>query len=167
MRLFKGKSENEKNIKNLNDEILRLSEQINALKEKIEKEYPMVDSLSKIKIEIEELKKKTTNIEEYKSYAERISKDIEKLKQNDDKKTQTKWPLYFSIGVGLSFFAFSGFCVLFLLFSTKCVEVNDPIPMLIAGVIVYFIMAVILACFAYQSRHIFSFKEKTTIKSKI
>ena len=160
MEIFKGKSENEKNIKNLYDEILRLSEQINAVKEKIEKVYPMFDSLSKIKIEIEELKEKTTKVEEYKSYAERISKKIEELKQNDEKKTQTKWPLYFSIGVGLSFFVFSGFCVLYLLFSTKCGEVNDPIPMLMAGVIVYFVMAVILVCFAYQSRYIFSFKEK-------
>ena len=157
----------EKNIKDLYDEILRLSEQTNAVKGKIEKEFPLVDSLSKIKEEIEELKKKTTEVEEYKSYAERISKENEKLKQNGDKETQTMWPLYFSIDVGLLFFAFSGFCVLYLLLSIKCVEINDPIPALIVGAIIYFVMAVILILFAYQSRHIFNRKEKNNNKNKI
>lgn len=164
MELFKGKSENEKNLKNLYDEILRLSEQINAVKEEIEKEYPLVGSLSKIKEEIEELKKKTIGIEEYKSYADRISNEYKELKQKDEKKTQTKWPLYFSIVVGLLFLIFSAICVWYLFFSTTCVKANDSIPMLITGVIVYFVMAIILVYFAYQSKHIFNCKEETNNK---
>ena len=140
MGLFKCNSENEKNI--------------NVL----------FDSLGKIKIEIEEIKKKTAEVEEYKSYAERISKENEKLKQNDGNKTQTKWPLYFSIGIGLLFFVFSGFCVLYLLFSTTCVKANDSIPMLTVGAIIYFVMAVTLVLFAYQSRHIFNRKEENNTK---
>lgn len=167
MELFKAKSENEKNIKDLYDEILRLYEQMNAVKEKMEKEYPLVDSLNKIKKEIEEIKKKTNGIEEYKSYAERISKENMELKQNDEKETQIKWPLYFSIGIGLLFFVFSGFCVWYLLFSTKCVEVNDSIPVLIVGAIIYFVMAVILVLFAYRIGMFSIAREKTTIKSKI
>ena len=159
MKQFKGKSEDEKNLKNLYDEILCLSEQMSAVKEKIEKEYPIVDSLSKMKEEIEELKKKTTGIEEYKSYAERISKENEELKQNDDKKTQAKWPLRLSVVVGLLFFVFSAICVWNLFFSPTCVKTNDSIPMLLAGVIVYFVMAVIVVLFAYQSRLFFNCKK--------
>lgn len=136
MVLFNCDSENEKNIKVL------------------------FKSLSKIKDEIAELKKKTSEIEEYKSYAERMSRENEALKQNDEKGGQIKWTFIISLGVGLSFLFFSGLCVWFLLFSTTCVTVHDSIPMLIAGVIVYFFMAVILVCFAYQSRHIFSYEGK-------
>ena len=153
-------------IKSLHDEILRLSEQMNAVKEKIEKEYPLVDSLSKIKEDIEGLKKKTAGIEEYKSYAERISKENEELKQNGEKKTQIKWPLYFSIGVGLSFFFFSAVCVWYLFFSTQSVKANDSVPLLMVGAIIYFVMAVIFVLFAYQSKHVFNCKGKTNIKSK-
>lgn len=167
MGLFKCKSEKEKNIKDLYDESLRLSKQINDVKEKIEKEYPLVDSLSKIKEELEELKKKTTELEEYKSYAERISKENAELKQNGEKVGQIKWPFIFSIVIGLLFLVFSGFCVRYLLFSSTCVKVNDSIPMLIVGATIYFIMAVILIIFAYQSRQILSRKGNNNNKSKI
>ena len=142
MGLFKSKSENEKDIKMLSD------------------------SLSKIEIEIEELKKKTTDIEEYKSYAERMSKENAELKQNEEKITQAKWPLYFSMGIGLSFCVFSAICIWFLFFSTTSiyVTVHDSIPMLIVGAIIYFVMAVILVLFAYQIRHIFNRNEKTQQK---
>jgi len=135
MGLFKCNSENEKNIKDL------------------------FDSLSKLKEEIEELKKNTTGVEEYKSYAENISKKIDELKQNDEKEVQIKWSIRLSIGVGLLFFVFSGLCVWYLLFTTKYVEVNDSIPMLIVGAIIYFVMAVILVLFAYQSRLFFNCKK--------
>lgn len=134
MGLFKCDSENEKNIKVL------------------------FDSRRKIKEEIDELKKNTKELEQYKSYAERMSKDNEALKQNDEKGAQIKWPFIFSIGVGLSFFVLSGLCVRYLFFSSTCVEVNDSIPLLIVGATIYFVMAVILIIFAYQSRQIFSRK---------
>jgi len=157
-------SETGKDIKSLYDEIFHLSEQISAVKERIENEYPLVDSLSKIKIEIGEIKKKTTELEEYKSYAERISKDNGELERNGEKETQIKWPLRFSIGVGLSFFVFSDFCVWHLLSTTKCVEDKNSIPMLIVGAIIYFVMAVILVVFAYQSMQIFNRKENYNTK---
>lgn len=147
-------SETEKDIKFLYDESLRLSEQINSVKDMVEKEFPLLDdSIRKIKEEIQELKKNATKIEEYKSYVEKTSNQIDKLKQNDEKETQIKWPLYVSVCVGLSFLVFSIIIVWMLFFTTprKCVKVNDSIPILIAGVIVYFIMAIVLVCFAYQN----------------
>ena len=152
MGQVKCKSENEKNLNNLYDEILRLSEQINSVKEKIEKEYPLVDSLSKIKKEIEEIKKKNNELEQYKSYAEGISKKIGELEKNDENEARIKWPIRFSIIVGLLFFVFSAICVWYLLFSTAYVKANDSIPMLIVGAIVYIIMAVMLVFFANQCR---------------
>lgn len=140
MVLFNCDSENEKNIKVL------------------------FKSLSKIKDEIAELKKKTSEIEEYKSYAERMSRENEALKQNDEKGGQIKWTFIISLGVGLSFLFFSGLCVWLLLFSTTCVTVHDSIPMLIVGAIVYFVMTVLLVLFAYQSMHVFKHEEKITKK---
>ena len=158
--------ETEMDIKSLYDEVLRLSEQINSVKEKVEKEFPIFDSLRKIKEEITELKKNTTKIEEYKSYADKISNQIDELKQNDEKETQIKWPLRLSIGVGLSFLIFSIIIVWMLFFTTPwiCVKTNDSIPMLITGVLVYFIMAIILVYFACQSRHIFNYNGKNNAK---
>ena len=162
MEIFKGKSENEKNLKNLYDEILRLSEQINAVKEKTEKEYPLLDSLSKMKEEIEGLKKKTREIEVYKSYADRISKQLDDVnkKQNEDKEVQSMWPHR----VVLLFFAFSGLCVIYLFVSIGCVEVNEPIALLIVGAIIYIVMAVVLVLFAYQNWHVFKSKGNKNTK---
>lgn len=70
MRLFKCKSENEKNIKTMYDEILRLSEHMNSVKKEMEDNFPLFNSLSKMKEEIDELKKKTKSLEQYKSNAE-------------------------------------------------------------------------------------------------
>ena len=162
MELFKCKSEKEKNIKNIYDEILRLSEQINTVKEKVEKEYPLFDSLNKINEEIEGLKKKTTELENYKAYAESISKQIEVLKTV--KESHSKWPLCLSIGVVLLFFGFSVFFVWSLFFSTTFVEANNSIPMLIVGAIIYFVMAIILVLFAYQNMNVFNCKEKNNNK---
>ena len=166
MKLFKFKSEKEKNIKTLYDEILRLSEQMNSVKKKMEDDFPLYDSLSKIKADIDELKKKTNKLEQYKSYAESLSKQIDELKQNDEKETKKKWPFRLSIGVGLSFLVFSIIIVWKLFFITPkiCVTVNESISMLIVGATIYFIMAVILVLFAYQSRHFFNCKENNNNK---
>lgn len=166
MKLFKFKSEKEKNIKTLYDEILRLSEQMNSVKKKMEDDFPLFDTLNKIKEEIEELKKKTNKLEQYKSNAESLSKQIDELKQNDEKETKKRWPLRLSLCIGLSFFVLSIIIVWMLFFNTPYinVKVNESIPMLIVGATIYFIMAVILVLFAYQSRHFFNCKENNNNK---
>lgn len=153
MEIFKGKSENEKNLKNLYDEILRLSDQINSVKEKIEKEYPLVDSLGKMKIEIEELKKKTTELKEYKSYAEGISNQIEDFKKK--KENHSKWQFYLSLIVVLVFLVFGTACTWKLLLSS--VVSKEPysfIALLTAGVLGLVIMAIVLVFFVNECRRL-------------
>lgn len=162
MGLFKCKTGNEKNIKVMYDEILRLSEQMNSVKKELVENYPLTDSLSKMKEEIDGLKKKTREIEVYKSYADSISRQLDDVnkKQNEGKEVQSKWPFW----VVLLFFAFSALCVIYLFLSIRCVEVNEPITLLIVGAIIYVVMAVVLVLFAYQSWHVFKSKGNKNTK---
>ena len=148
-----NKSETGKDIKSLYDEILRLSEQINSVKEIIAKEHHEVDSINTISKELVEEKEKTKTLEQYKKNIEELNKQIEELKK--EKKDHSKWPFFSLLIVVLAFLAFGARCTFKLFSSVNPVEPYGFIELLTAGVIVLVVLAIVLMHFCNKSKDFF------------
>lgn len=147
----KGTVENDSHITELYNQICLLSEQVNTAKEKLEN-----CSLVKISEELEELKQKTIELEQFKNNINSLSQQNGELQEKNEKETNLKLFYRISMLFGFLFLIFLAICAWFLLFpSEESSEKYLFISKLSAGILVLVIMATFLVLFTKKIKNHF------------
>ena len=140
-------------IKEVNTEILKLSEQINNLKDKMKTVYPSAEVCE----ELEEGERKIKELEPWKNYIKVLSKQNEELTKKNKNERSPKWPFFtFMIGGGV-FLIYEGWIAYTLLCSSNVNDSTIPsVTNITSGVLIVIIMALVLVYFAKKSIDLFN-----------
>lgn len=156
----KGKADNMKTIEDLYNEVNNLIEQQETLRKKIADSYPIIDSLNKIKKELEEEKIKKKELEQLNINVESLSQHNDNLVQKIRDLKNFRWFWFVFLLAGGMFLWFGAKCSWHLLSLINEYTIWQKLtPIIIGVVMVLLIMAAVLIYFAHKTQQYLSQKK--------
>lgn len=156
----KGKADNTKTVEDLYNEVNNLMEQQETLRKKIADSYPIIDSLNKIREELEEVKTKNKELEQLNNNVESLSQHNNELVRRIRDLKNIRWFWFILLLAGGVFLWFCANCSWQLLSLINEYTIWQKLITIIIGVVmVLLIMAAVLIYFAHKTQQYLSQKK--------
>lgn len=156
----KNNTEDIKNIENLYNEVNNLISQQEKLRKKIADSYPIIDSINKLKEEIDEEKAKNEKLILLNNNIDTLCKHNDELVKKIINIKNFKWFWLIFLLAVVVFLCFGAQCSSHLLSLTdNCTEWQELTPIIIGVVMVLLIMAAMMIYFAHKTQEYLSQKK--------
>ena len=157
-----NKSKKHSNNADIDNDVLRLSEQIQSIKEELKPLYPIDDlgkNINRIEKNITCLTERISGLEQFKENIDGLSKQNERLEQDVQKGNETNTQKSYSLKIGYRSLVFIGaYSLMLFVFALAAYFINNNtqvvMTLIIGGLSALLIFAVVIILFGYKTKDI-------------